>query len=79
MTTFRASLRPFVLALLLAASACSWNKTVINDEDFLARADEVVTGKTKVQELPRILGTTPITWLEAYDGRQVYVYTYGLS
>ena len=79
MTTSRAVRRLSCAALLLAATACSWNKTVINEPDFLARADRVVVGKTQDKQLPEILGSTPLTWIEAGDGKQVYVYTYGTT
>ena len=64
-------------ALLLATSACSWSKTVINESDFLTRADKVIVGQTKREQLPAILGSTPLTWIETDNGTQVYVYTYG--
>jgi hypothetical protein len=64
-------------ALLLATSACSWGKTVINEPDFLTRADQVIVGQTKREQLPEILGSTPLTWIETGNGTDVYVYTYG--
>ena len=64
-------------ALLLATSACSWSKTVVNEPDFLARADQVVVGQTRREQLPEILGSTPLTWIQAADGTDIYVYTYG--
>jgi outer membrane protein assembly factor BamE (lipoprotein component of BamABCDE complex) len=66
-------------ALLLATSACSWNKTVINEADFLTRADQVIVGQTKREQLPEILGSTPLTWIQTDNGSDVYVYTYGQS
>jgi hypothetical protein len=77
--TFSTSLRALGLALLLGTSACAWNKTVINDSEFLSRAESIVVGQTKVQQLPDILGTTPLTWIETGDGRQVFVYLYGIT
>jgi hypothetical protein len=64
---------------LLAATGCSWNRAMINGPDFLARAEQVVVGETTKQELPAILGSTPLTWIETGDGREVYVYSYGQS
>ena len=79
MSNFPISLRALGLALLLGASGCMWNKTVVNDSEFLSKAETIVVGQTKVQQLPEILGTTPLTWIETGDGRQVFVYLYGVS
>ena len=79
MPILRISARLACLALLLAASACSWSKTVINEPDFLARADNVVVGQTTRQQLSDLIGGTPLTWIETGDGREVYVYTYGTT
>ena len=79
MPSLRLPVRLAGAALLLATSACSWNKTVINEADFIARADQVVVGQTKREQLPEILGSTPLTWIETDNGTQVYVYSYGQS
>lgn len=77
MPSLRWTVRLAGAALLLATSACSWSKTVINEPDFIARADKVVVGQTRREQLPEILGSTPLTWIQTDAGNDIYVYTYG--
>ena len=68
------------LALLSAAAlGCSWSRTVVNDPSTPDRAAAVVPGTTTADELPRILGSEPLSYIEVGDGRRLLVWGYGVS
>ena len=72
--------RLFALLLLAAAAAgCSWSRTVVNDPSTPDRAAAVVPGATTADELPGILGSDPLSFIEVGDGRRLLVWGYGES
>jgi hypothetical protein len=78
----RRSGSPHLPALLVAVAAlagCSWSRTVLNDPSTPDRAATVVVGTTTAEELPRILGSNPLSIVEAGEGRRLLVWGYGES
>jgi hypothetical protein len=71
--------RPGALLLLLAASACSFNRSYVNPDcrDLPKRMSQVKKGETTVNELEEILGAKPQSTMRTPTGELVLVYTYG--
>jgi hypothetical protein len=52
---------------------------VVNDPSIPERAEAVVPGTTTAEELPGILGSEPLSFLEVGDGRRLLIWGYGES
>lgn len=75
----RRSSLPAILALAAALAGCSWSRTVVNDPAIRERAAAVVPGTTTAADLPGILGSEPLSFIEVGDGRRLLVWGYGES
>ena len=65
-------------AVILAAPACTFSRTRVNDERFLEKLDAVVPGTTTASELTRMLGQ-PVNWVELSQKHRLFIYAYGDS
>lgn len=68
---------PVLLLLPLFLGACTFARQKINVEQFHEKAELVVPGETKADELVDILGSPPNAILPLKEGKKVYVYTFG--
>ena len=64
------------LCLGILASGCTFARNKINVEDFHAKAEKIIPGKTTADETVEIIGSQPSAILELKDER-AYVYTFG--
>ena len=64
---------------VLFGGGCSWSRAVVNDPSIRERADAVVPGTTTADDLPRILGCEPLSFIEVGDGRRLLIWGYGES
>ena len=65
-----------VVATLAAASTgCSWSRMRMNDPEIAVRARTIAPGRTKVADLPQILGAQP-TRKRTADGVTTFEYSY---
>ncbi len=69
------------LLLLTAAlpllGGCIWNRALVNDAGVAARAEAIVPGQTRAEELPGIMGRVPTSVIPLRDGRLIYAFSYG--
>lgn len=49
----------------------------MNDSIVCERAEDIVPGKTRAEQLPALLGVVPSSVIPLRDGRQVLVFAYG--
>ena len=66
-----------LLTLPVLLNACVWGRQKINVEGFHEKAELVVAGETKADELSGILGSPPNAILPLKEGKKLYVYTFG--
>ena len=69
-----------LLSIALAApllGGCIWNRAKVNDAGVAARAEAIVPGVTRAEELPGLMGTVPSSVIPLKDGRVVYAFSYG--
>ena len=66
-----------LLILPVLLNACIWGRQKINVEGFHEKAELVVAGETRADELTEILGTPPNAILPLKNGKKLYVYTFG--
>ncbi len=75
----RGSRLPALLALAAVLAGCSWSRTVVNDPSIREKAEAVVPGTTAAADLPGILGSEPLSFIEVGDGRRLLIWGYGES
>lgn len=64
-------------ALALVAGGCIWNRAKVNDASVAERVAQVVPGKTRAADLPRILGAEPTAVIPLREGQVLYGWAYG--
>ncbi|MHC4943752.1 MAG: hypothetical protein ACYTG7_12115 [Planctomycetota bacterium] len=65
------------LTLAFLLSGCMFARQKINIENFHAKAETIVPGKTKAKELTEILGSQPNAIIDTPEGKKIFAYTFG--
>ncbi len=63
----------------LFSGGCAWNRSRTNISDFHDRVEGIVVGKTKIADVPKLVGGPPNNIIPTSDGGQVLLYTFGDS
>lgn len=64
-----------VAALVSASAGCMWSRMRMNDPEIVNRARAITPGRTKIADLPRILGAQP-TRKRTVGDAVTYEYSY---
>lgn len=67
----------WALAAVPLLGGCLWTRAKVNDGSVRERAAAIVPGRTRAEELPRLLGAMPSAVIPLRDGRTVYSFAYG--
>lgn len=60
-------------------SGCIWSRAKINDTSIIHRQDQIIVGKTKIEQVPIILGAAPSSISEFKNGTTLYSFVVGDS
>jgi hypothetical protein len=73
-------LYPSILVILILAmllGGCMFARQKINIENFHAKAENIIPGKTKANEMMEILGSPPNAVIDTPGGKKIFAYTFG--